>query len=197
MNGIEVSAYDDQFSGTRFFGDLSLPGTPLGGVAAGLEALRSPANGRLRLGCVSITSVAAFYYELAAPFRYGASVGGVTGMQGLPFAGANNFTITLSGVPTAQFAALYVGFSNQVDLGTLTPLPFALSALGFVENRVLASLDMHGPFLSPSSPGEFAFTLPTLPNVFRGVPMFFQWLELDPGAQSGLALSQAGKTIVY
>lgn len=197
VNGAEISAYDHQLTGTRFFGDFTLPGTPLGGVAAGLEAMRSPANGRLRLGCTAITSVSTFYYELAAPFRYGASIGGVTGMQGLPFAGANTFTLTLSGVPTANFAALYVGFSNQVDLGTLTPLPFHLSTLGFLENTVLASLDVHSAFLTPTAPGQFAFTMPALPLAFRGTPMFFQWLELDPSAQTGLALSQAGKTILY
>lgn len=199
VNGAEISAYDGQPTGVRFWGDLSLPnaGGPPGGVAAGLEAFRLRSTGKLRLGCVAITSQSSFYYELAAPFRYGASLDGVTGMAGLPFAGAANFAITLSGARRAQFATLYAGFSNSVDLGTLTPLPFALTPLGFFENNVLASLDLHSAILGPSPTGDFVFAMPTLPAAFRGSSMFFQWLVFDPSARFGLAMSQAGKTVIY
>lgn len=194
--GVEISAYDGLPTGVRFFGDLSLPTTPLGGSALGLEAYRSVASGRLRLACVVDAGGSRYYYELAAPFRYGTSFGGACGMDGLPFAGSNTLAFTLSTSRSAQFAAVYVGFSNTTNSNPPATLPFLLGPVGVPESRVLASLDLRSPLLLPTRRGFFSFQMPTIPVFLRGSPMFAQWLVFDAAAPSGVAMSRAGKILI-
>ena len=37
----------------------------------------------------------------------------------------------------------------------------------------------------------------TLPQGFANVPLFFQWVVFDPTVPPGVAMSQAGKTLIY
>ncbi len=192
-NGAEWSAYDFEPTGTTFYGNLQLPnpGGSRGGEASGLEVYRR-ANGQFHAVCV--VQIAAqnrsYLYELKGPFRFGPSLLGTCGMQGLPFAGSNNFAVTLAGVPSATFAMLYAGFSRQ-------QVPFSLAQFGLDETNVLIGLDMNSTLQLPTAPGEFAFTLPPLPAGFANVPMFFQWVIFDPVVPGGVSMSKAGKTLIY
>lgn len=199
VNGYEQSAYDLQPTGVRFCGNLQLPnpGGPAGGVAAGFEVYRR-ANGRLRFVCVAQLGNRSVLYELHGPFRFGFNLLGRCGMRGgVPFEGNPNFQITLTGVPNATFAALYIGFSNTTYSGQ--NLPFSLSPFGMPESNLSVALHMESGLLPPQAPGSFAFTLPLPPpgTGFSYVPIYCQWVVFDPSAPGGLATSQAGKTVVY
>lgn len=196
VNGYEWSAYDMQPTGTRFFGNLNLnPGGTRGGIAAGFDVYRRD-NGDFRALCVVQLTAPnrSVLYELKGPFRWGASLAGTCGMRGLPFEGSPNFEVTLSGVPTATFAALYAGFTPR------TPV-LNLSTFGMAETNVLINLNMNSTLQAPSAPGsgEFAFTVPLLPpgSGFSYVPMFFQWVVFDPTVPAGVTLSPGGKTLIY
>jgi len=196
VNGYEWSGYDLEPTGARFFGNLNLPSPigPRGGVASGLEVYRRD-NGDFRALCVVRVAqpvARSLLYELKGPFRWGASLASTCGMRGLPFEGSNNFQVTLSGVPSAAFAALYAGFSPR------TP-PINLAGFGLDETNVLVDFHMNSTLQLPTAQGEFAFTLP-LPGPGSGfsyVPLFFQWVVFDPTAPHGVTMSKAGKTLIY
>lgn len=203
VNGHEYSAYDLDATGVRFWGNLQIPnpGGSLGGVAQGFEAYRRLApgsRGELRLMCVVDTvAQGSLLYELHAPFKYGQSIHGVTGMRGQPFELSANFELLLNGLrpQTATFASLYAGFSNTQGFGTA--LPVNLAMFGLDESQLLMSGEMHSQLLGPQPNGQFRFTMPPLPPGFGGAPLFFQWLVFDPTAQNGLAMSSAAKTLIY
>ncbi|MCA8973536.1 MAG: hypothetical protein KDC98_02390 [Planctomycetes bacterium] len=197
-SGAEISAFDFEPTGTRFWGNLQVPnpgGAP-GGVASGLEVYRR-SNGDFRIACVARTTTGNRLYELKGPFKFGRSLHGVTHMDGLPFAGSNNFAITLDGLrPAALFAVLYVGFSNTSSSGL--PLPFSLAGFGLEESQVLVSVNhMHSQLIGQQGSGQFRFLMPVMPQFFRGTSLYFQWLVFDPAVQNGLAMSSAGKTLIY
>lgn len=195
VTGHEWSGYDLQPTGVRFFGNLQLPnaGGPRGGIAAGLEIHRR-ANGQFRAVCVARlpSQNRSVLYELKGPFRWGQSLGGTCGMRGLPFEGSNTFQITLSGAPTATFAALYAGFAPR-------SAPVSLAPFGLHETTVMIQFHLNSTLQAPTAPGEFAFTLPLLPpgSGFSYVPLFFQWIVFDPAAPGGITMSPAGKTLIY
>ena len=191
VNGSEWSAYDGEPTGNTFFGNLQLPNGagPRGGVASGFDVYRR-SNGSFRACCVAQLLNRTVLYELKGPFRFGPSLLGTCDMRGLPMVGSNNFTLTLEGVPNATFASLYAGFARQL-------VPFSLAPFGLDESNVVITLDMNSTLQVPTTPGEFSFTLPTLPVGFSGVPMFFQWVVFDQTAPGGVAMSKAGKTIIY
>jgi hypothetical protein len=171
------------------------PGGPRGGIASGFEVYRR-ANGDFRALCVvQLTSPnRSVLYELKGPFRWGSSLAGTIGMRGLPTGGSTNFQVTLSGVPSATFAALYASFAPRNPV-------LNLSAFGMHETNALINTDMNSTLQLPSAPGsgEFAYTLPLLPPGpgFTYVPMFFQWVIFDPTVPVGLTISPGGKTIIY
>ncbi|MBM4060883.1 MAG: hypothetical protein FJ265_07275 [Planctomycetes bacterium] len=193
VNGSEWSAYDHQPTGVTFHGNLQLPnpGGPRGGIASGFETYRR-ANGQFRAVCVAQVGTRSVLYELKGPFRWGASLLGTCGMQGLPFEGSTNLQFTLSGVPNATFAALYIGFQ---------PLnaPFSLAPFGLPETNVLVNLHMNSALLPPAAPGRFVFPFPVLPPGFgfSYAPFYFQWLVFDPSAPNGISMSPGGKTLLY
>jgi hypothetical protein len=193
--GYEWSGYDLQPTGVRFFGNLQLPnsGGPRGGLAGGLEIHRR-ANGDFRAVCVARLPAQnrSVLYELKGPFRWGQSLAGTCGMRGLPVEGSTNFQITLSGAPTAAFAALYAGFAPR-------SAPLSLAPFGLHETTVMIPFHLNSTLLAPTATGEFAFTLPLLPPGagFSYVPLFFQWVVFDPSAPGGITMSPAGKTLVY
>lgn len=192
--GYEWSGYDLNPTGAQFFGNLQLtaPSTPRGGVASGLEVYRRANGTGFRAVCVAQVGPRSMLYELKGPFRWGGSLLGTCGMQGLPFEGSNSFQVTLNGVPNANFASLYVGFGAR-------PTPFSLGQFGLPESSVLINLDLNSALQLPVAPGRFAFNLPLLPpgSGFSYVPMFFQWLVFDPSVPGGVTLSPGGKTLVY
>lgn len=200
INGFEWSAYDRLPTGVEFCGDLRIPnpGGPAGGIASGLEVYRR-ANGELRLVTVARLpgSNRSMLYEMAGPFRYGWSQLGQCGMRGGPaFEGSPTFEITLRGLPNALIAVLYAGFSNDTYLGL--PLPGPLSVIGMPESHLSISLDVTLAAVTPTTPGEFGHLIGLPPaGGLSYVPLFFQWLVLDPTVVGGLATSQAGKTIAY
>jgi hypothetical protein len=200
INGFEWSGYDFQPTGVEFCGDLRIsnPGGPPGGVASGFEVYRR-GNGDLRMvTVVRLPSTnRSMLYEMAGPFRYGWSQLGECGMRGGPaFEGSPTFEITLSGVPNALLAVLYAGFSNDTWLGL--PLPGPLATIGMPESYVSIALDVTLGAFAPSAPGEFAHAIGLPPaGGLSYVPLFFQWLVLDPAIPGGLATSQAGKTVAY
>lgn len=191
VNGSEWSGYDMTPTGTTFFGNLNLPnpGGPRGGVASGFDVYRR-SNGEFRGVCVAQVNNRSVMYELRGPFRFGASLHGVCGLLGLPMAGSNTMALTLSGVPHAAFAMLYAGFARQQS-------PIPLGTYGLDETNVLITLDMNGTLQTPTATGDFVFPMPTLPTGFANVPMFFQWVVFDPTVPVGVAMSQAGKTLIY
>lgn len=194
VNGYEWSGYDFNPTGVQFFGNLQLTGvgSPRGGVASGLEVYRRSNGSGFRAVCVAQVGGRSMLYELKGPFRWGASLLGTVGMQGLPFEGSNNFQVTLNGVPNANFAALYVGFGAR-------PNPLSLTPYGLPETNVLVNLDLNSALQLPSTPGRFAFNLPLLPpgSGFSYVPMFFQWLVFDATVPGGVTMSPGGKTLIY
>ncbi|MBX3464585.1 MAG: hypothetical protein KF830_15560 [Planctomycetes bacterium] len=199
-NGFEWSGYDFQPTGVEFCGDLRIPnpGGPAGGIAAGFEVYRR-ANGDLRMvAVVRLPSTnRSMLYELAGPFRFGWSQLGQCGMRGGPaFEGSPTFQITLGGVPSALLAVLYAGFSNDLYGGV--PLPIPLVSAGMPESYISIATDVMLAAVPPSAPGEFAHAV-NLPAAggLSYVPLFFQWLVLDPTIPGALATSQAGKTIAY
>jgi hypothetical protein len=213
VNGFEWSGYDFQSTGTRFCGDLSvqngLAGPP-GGRAAGLEVYRRLSavpvpRSSLSLACVVEAPNATttppgrqWLYELSGPFGFGYSVLGRCGMRnGPPFVGSPNFEVTLKGVPHSLFAMLFIGFSNTAS--AIGPLPIPLTPLlGWPESILSISPDISSPLLLPSAPGEFSLPIPIPPNPSLAyAPLFFQWLAIDTSITGGLALSQAGKTVLY
>lgn len=193
--GYEWSGYDLQPTGARFFGNLQLsnPGGPRGGLAAGLEVYRRN-NGDFRAVCVARLPAQnrSVLYELEGPFRWGRSLDGTCGMRGLPFEGSNNFQVTLSGVPNATFASLYAGFAPR-------SAPLSLQPFGLDETTVMIQFHLNSTLQLPTAAGEFAFTMPLLPpgSGFGYVPMFFQWVVFDPTAPHGVTMSPAGKTLIY
>ena len=198
VNGFEVSGYDFALTGNRFCGDLTVP--VRGGVARGLDVYRSRSSGRseLRLVClVEASNGSDFVYELAAPFGFGWSQFGRCRMRGgLPFLGSNNFQVALTGVPDALFGMMYLGFSNTNYLGL--PLPLSLTTIGMPESSLSISLDVSGPLMPPTAPGEFVLPISIPPNPLLGyAPVFFQWVLLDPNVPGFMAASQAGKTVIY
>lgn len=199
INGYEWSAYDEQLTGIEFCGDLRIPnpGGPAGGIASGFEVYRTRATGELRMIAVAQLTSGPVVYEMAGPFRFGWSQMGHCGMRGGPaFEGSPTFEVTLEGVPHALVAALYGGFSNDFYLGQ--PLPASLSVIGMSESYLSISPDvLLGAFL-PTAPGQFSHPI-GLPvgGGLSYVPLFFQWIVLDPTVDTGLAMSQAGKTIAY
>lgn len=201
INGYEWSAHDFLPTGVEFCGDLRIPNGagPDGGVASGFDVYRTRATGELRMIAVArLTSTASsIVYELAGPFRYGWSLMGECGMRGgPPFEGALTWEVTLKGVPDALAAVLYVGFSNDLYLGT--PLPIALAPFGMIESYASLSLDASTGGMPPSAPGEFSVGINLPPaGGLSYVPLFFQWVLLDPTVAGSLATSQAGKTIAY
>jgi hypothetical protein len=216
-NGIEFSGYEldtlpPQFrpTGVRFCGDLTIlnGAGPRGGSAAGFEVYRSRANLTAPLSLVCLVETPnnpvsqLWIYELAGPFGFGWSVLGRCGMRdtgpfhGIPFVGTT-MEVTLTDVPHALFATMFLGFSNTSFPGG--PLPLDLSAiLGWPESVLSVSPDVNTPLLLPSAPGEFSFPVPIPPSTTLAyAPVFFQWLALDSSIQGFFAMSQAGKTVIY
>ncbi len=198
INGYEWSAYDFQPTGVEFCGDLRIsnPLGTAGGIASGFEAYRR-ANGELRLVTVVRLTNTTKLYEMAGPFRYGFSQMGTCGMSGGPaFEGSPTFAVTLSGVPDALLAVLYAGFSNDTYLGL--PLPGPLLGAGMPESYLSISPDVTLGTFPPSAPGQFSHAIGLPPaGGLSYVPLFFQWLVLDPTVPGFLATSQAGKTVAY
>ncbi|HLQ38099.1 MAG TPA: hypothetical protein VK348_09875 [Planctomycetota bacterium] len=195
VHGFEHSLYDRRPTGVEFFGDLALPGATPGGIATGLEVYRRAGND-LRLLCVANVGGRGVMYEMHGPFAYGWSLEGRIGMTGgVPFRGSGQWGVTLSGVRSATFAMLELGFNNQLYQNT--PLPFNLGPFGLPETVLSTALDLHAT-LRPVSNGRVVEPVP-LPNVvtLQGVPTFYQWVVIDPTVPGGLTLSQAGKTIIY
>lgn len=200
VNGYEWSGYDFQPTGVEFQGDLRIPnlGGPPGGLAQGLEVYR---RGHTDLRMVAVARLPAtnrsMLYEMAGPFRFGHSLFGECGMRGGPaFEGSPTFEVTLKGVPDAVVAVLYAGFDNDTYLGL--PLPGPLAVLGMPESYVSISLDVTLGAFTPSAPGEFSHAIGLPPGGgLSYVPLFFQWLLLDPTVPGLLATSQAGKTVAY
>lgn len=114
---------------------------------------------------------------------------------GPPYRGNSQWGVSLSGVPEATFAMLYLGFSNTSYNGT--PLPFRLGAVGLPETVLSIALDFGSTF-RPVLGGRAVQPVP-IPNLaaFSYVPTFYQWVILDPTAPGGFTLSQAGKTVLY
>jgi hypothetical protein len=201
VNGFETSAYDFNPTGVEFFGDLRIPnpGGPPGGVARGLEVLRR-GNGDFRLICVQQINTplgpSSVVRTIAGPYAFGWNLLGRCGMRGTPMEGAQNFQVTLSGVPRARFAVLYAGFSNTTFAGQ--QLPYNLGPFGMDESNVSVALQMNSVLL-PVVNGNVAYTVPLLPpgSGLAYVSMFFQWVVFDPSAPGGVATSQAGKTVIY
>jgi hypothetical protein len=213
-NGLEFSAYDYQPTGVQFFGDLTIadPVGP-GGAATAMNVYRrhdpNPAlNGAWRAACIVVAGPPGnqqqFLYELKGPFRFGWNLLGRCGMSGgPPMRGTTNFQVTLTGVPHANFAVLYAGFSNTV-FGTFS-LPLNLGPgsgnvgiAGLEESNISVSLDLSSVLL-PVTNGSVAYTVPLLPAGVgpANVPLFFQWVVFDPSTPFGLATSQCGKTLIF
>jgi hypothetical protein len=218
-NGLEYSAYDYQPTGVQFFGDLTIPdplpgsGSP-GGVASAMHVYRrhhptNPAlNGLWRAAVIVLTGPAGSQtptlYELKGPYRFGWNLLGHCGMAGdPPMRGATNFQVTLTGVPHANFAVLYAGFSNTT-YGTfslplnLGPGPGNVGIAGLEESNISVSLDLSSVLL-PVTNGSVAYRVPLLPAGVgpANVPLFFQWVVFDPSTPFGLATSQCGKTLIF
>jgi hypothetical protein len=198
VNGYEWSGYSGLPTGVEFCGDLRIPnpGGPAGGVASGFDVYRRE-NGDLRMVAVVQLQSGSVVYEMAGPFRFGWSQMGECGMRGGPaFEGSPTFQVTLAGVPNALIAVLYAGFSNDTYLGL--PLPGSLAGIGMDESYLSISLDVTLAAVTPTVPGEFVHTIGLPPaGGLSYVPLFFQWLVLDPTVPGALATSQAGKTIAY
>ncbi|HZN40618.1 MAG TPA: hypothetical protein VFD82_17575 [Planctomycetota bacterium] len=201
VNGFEWSGYDFQTTGVRFCGDIRIPnpGFGPGGVATGLEAWRPSGTPTSRLRLICVVDVQGqgkqFLYEIAGPYGFGWSQLGRCGMAGVPFVGST-FQITLTGVPNALGALLFIGLSNQAYLGV--PLPLPLASIGWPESYLSISPDLNAGFVLPTAPGSFAFPFPLPPVVgLSYLPLFFQWIVFDTQVPGFLAASQAGKTIAY
>ena len=203
VNGFEWSGYDFQPTGVEFCGDIRIPnpGGPPGGIAKGFEVYRPSGSGtsQLRMACVVDLpgQPRTLLYVLAGPYRFGWSQLGRCGMAGgAPFVGSPSFQVTLSGVPNALGAVLFIGFSNQTYLGL--PLPAPLASIGWPESYVSVSPDLSTALQTPTAPGSFAFPLGLPPGIgLNYVPLFFQWVVLDTQVPGFLAASQAGKTVAY
>jgi hypothetical protein len=203
VNGFEWSGYDFQPTGVEFCGDITIPnpgGSP-GGIAKGLEVYRPSGSATSQLRLVCVVDVPGqnrtLLYVLAGPYRFGWSQLGRCGMAGgAPFVGSPSFQVTLTGVPNALGAVLFIGFSNQTYLGL--PLPIPLAGAGMPESFVSISPDLSTALQTPTAPGSFAFPLGLPPGIgLSYTPLFFQWVVLDTQVPGFLAASQAGKTIAY
>lgn len=193
--GFEHSLYNQRPTGVEFFGDLTLAGAPAGGIATGMEVYRR-AGDDLRMLVVTNIGGRSVMYEMKGPFRYGWSLEGRIGMDGgVPFRGNNTWGVTLRGVPDANFAMLFLGFSNSAYGGQ--QLPLYLGTLGLPETAIAVALDLQATLRPIVNGGtREPVPIPALPGL-QGVPMFSQWLILDPTVPQGLTMSQAGKTIVW
>ncbi|MBK8100904.1 MAG: hypothetical protein IPK26_27780 [Planctomycetes bacterium] len=193
--GFEHSLYTQRPTGVEFFGDLTLAGAPAGGIATGMEVYRR-AGDDLRLLVVANVGGRSVMYEMKGPFRYGWSLEGRIGMEGgAPFRGNANWGLTLRGVPDASFAMLFLGFDNRNYAGQ--QLPVYLSTLGLAETAISVALDLQATLRPIVNGGtREPVPIPALAGL-QGVPMFSQWLILDPTVPQGLTMSQAGKTIIW
>jgi hypothetical protein len=197
--GFQHDGYSLQPTGVQWLGDRSLPnpGGPPGGTALGLEVLRRQ-NGDFRLLCVQQAGGQSFLRVLRGPWAFGWSLEGRIGMRnGLPMLGNPGWQVTLRGVPHANFAMCFAGFSNQ--LYQSVPLPVSLAVLGMQESRLSISIDMDSG-VQPVTNGNSAWNVPIPPigtPLPPNMPVFFQWLVFDATVQGGLAASQAGETVVY
>jgi len=209
-HGFELSGYDFNRTGVRFCSDLTLnnSGGPRGGLARGFEVWRdhSQPGSQLNLSCIVETPNnpigQLWLVELAGPYRYGWSRLGNCGMRdtgafhGIPFLG-NTLEVTLTGVPRAPFAMMFLGTSNTTSIYGALPLELDL-LLGWPESVLSMSADVNTGMMVPSGPGEFTFPVAIPPAPVLGyAPVFFQWLALDTGVPGLFAMSQAGKTVLY
>jgi len=194
-NGYEISGWNDQPTGVRFCGDMTMqsaPGAPAGGVASSLSMYRNFTGLRTQIQFLiaSDMGVEMFAQEVAGPYRYGYSRYGTCGMQnGPPFPGGS-FDVTLSGVPNSLFAVMFMGSGSAST--PLSPGIQAESVASIVPPLLSTGL------LTPISTGEFSFTIGLPPNPGLSYSeLFVQWVVLDTTAHGFLGFSQAGKTVVY
>ncbi|MBL8732387.1 MAG: hypothetical protein JNN13_08465 [Planctomycetes bacterium] len=201
VNGFEWSGYDFELTGVEFCGDLTIPNPsgPRGGIARGFEVYRPQQGPTSQLHMVTVVDVngTQFLRELAGPFAFGHSQLGRCGMAGgPPFLGSTSFAVKLSGVPNSVLALVHLGFSNTSYLGL--PLPADLSLAGLAESYLSVSPDVPSPLLTPAAPGTFVLPV-AIPNsaTLGYAEVFFQWLVLDSQVPGFIALTQAGKTVLY
>lgn len=201
VNGFEWSAHSFQATGTEFVGYQDIPLVPNGGEAIGLDVYRRGGTGEFRMVCVVRDPLTSHchLYELEGPYGFGWSQLGTCGMQGgPPFEGGTSFAVTLRGLPTASLAILYGGFSNTTFSGSPLPLPLALLGPGFEESHLSVSLDVNLGAYTPTTPGRFVAPVPLPPAAgLHNVPVFFQWIPFDTSVPGLMAMSHAGKTVVY
>ena len=114
--------------------------------------------------------------------------------NGVPFLGSS-MEVTLTGVPDALFALMFLGFSNTSHLGA--PLPLSLAFAGMPESFMSISPAVSTALVPPAAPGEFRMAVPIPPGLTPYTPVFFQWVVLHPNVPGFLAATQAGKTVLY
>jgi len=189
VNGYEISASSNLETGVRFCGDLTVPNPqgPNGGVAGAISMYRTFGGNtsEARLVCVATVGPNQFYYELAAPYRYGYSRYGRLSMDnGPPFVGGS-YDLTLSGVPNTLLAVAFLG-------GSPNNLPIGVEA--YLSVNSFADI---GP-LPPVAPGSFRFPINVPPNpALAYFSLYAQCVVLDSTAPGFLGYTQAAKTVIY
>ena len=197
IHGYVHDGWSKQLTPIEWIANRNLP-SPLGpgGVARGLEIFR-PNTSDFRLLCVQNLGVTSRLTVLKGPFQAGLGHLGRCGMRGgLPAFGNSAWQVTLSGCRRALGAILYLGTNNTNSGGV--PLPLDLALIGMDESDLVIDPATSFP-LQLFSNGNVAQTVSLPPSsiVFQNVPVYLQWLVLDPTVVTGMATSQGGATVLY
>jgi hypothetical protein len=181
--GVALDLLTGTPNGQVFLGDLTLPGVPAGGLAAGAEFVTYDHFDHVVTRLVLVAQAQSHHvYELEGRFHSGTPCGGRIGCRGdAAFVGNAGWTITLAG-SGARNAALLL--STQ---GTTLPLPTPLFAPGCY---LLASLAAPSLVLPPLAVQNGAAALNVPITLGGGVDLYWQWIELP--AAGALTASDGG-----
>jgi hypothetical protein len=197
INGYVHDGWSMQPTPIEWIANRNLPSTlGPGGAARGLEIFRPNASD-FRLLCVQNLGPTSRLTVLKGPFQGGLGHLGRCGMRGgLPAFGNTAWQVTLSGCRRALGAILYLGTNNTSSGGV--PLPLDLALIGMDESDLVIDPATSFP-LQLFANGNVAQTvsLPPPSIVFQNVPVYLQWLVLDPTVVTGMATSQGGATVLY
>lgn len=178
-------------TGSRFFGDLTIPGIVGGGIAGGVEFYVDQGGPVLLLTVQADTD---WIYAVEGRFHFGTSSGGGIGADGdAAYLGNAGYGITLDG-STNDIAALLVGLGEAN-----VALPPGLTAAGSYLLIDLTQPNLDLPFTPVAAGSSRApLPIPITPGI-AGLDLWFQWIEIPlVGSTRGwpIATSNGGKVRV-
>jgi hypothetical protein len=173
-------------TGQMFQGDVSVAGSPAGGIAGGCEFYDK--NGRPTLLCLSQANSDTIY-ELHGRLNFGAACGGQINFKGeCPWSGNSAFQMTLKRSPSTPGTAFLLLCPDSLSIPAQPPL-FAPGCTIYLNLSLPVVVLGSGNIAN----GEASLPVPIPANIFGEVVL--QWVESMPS--NPLRLSDGGRLYIY